>query len=545
MTSSHSNQSEQREQQFARIFSQLVEEVASGASLTLTDACHQFPEFESELRQLWGTFVVTRAAGAISLSELDTETKPSFSQIKPPFPFADYEVLEEVGRGGMGIVYRARRKDDDQQVALKLILNIDFATPEVRQRFNQEAQAAAALEHSNIVPIYDIGEFEGMPYFAMKLIDGQTLQELVLSQSVPAERACQLMIKICDAVSYAHQHGILHRDIKPSNVLIGPKEEPWLADFGLARFSCGSLNLTHTGMIIGTPAFMSPEQAASQLSLLNEKTDVYGLGALLYFMLTRHSPFDEGAAAATLMSVIEQDPRAMRDLNPEVPRDLERIVMRCLKKSQSLRYGSAKSLSADLEKHLDNAPVVTAPQRFRLALGTAMGETRHADTLNNWGIIWMWHSFILLFAGITTHINLSYGTGDRYELILWSGKIILWMTVFWQLRRRMGPITSVDRQLAHIWGAVFLMIITINILEASLDLQPSILSPLWSMAFAAAFLIMASVLSGRFYLQAITLTLTSIVMWLYPSSAMLNFGIVASICFFVPGLIHYRRRRSN
>src|SRR2546423_14106121 len=266
--------------------------------------------------------------------------------------FGDYELLEEIGRGGKGVVYRARQKSLNRTVALKVVgLGQWSSTPHLR-RFRRDAEAAASLEHPQIVPIYEIGEREGSCYFSMKFIEGGQLDELVKREPMPIRRAVELIAKVARTVHYAHEHHILHRDIKPGNILLDQKGEPHLTDFGLARLVETESTVTRTVEVLGTPGYMAPEQAVGNNAQLTAATDVYGLGAVFYQLLTGHPPFAGGTTYETIRMVLETEPRHPRLYNPKVDRDLATICLNCLEKDQERRYPSALTLAEDLERWL-------------------------------------------------------------------------------------------------------------------------------------------------------------------------------------------------
>jgi serine/threonine protein kinase/tetratricopeptide (TPR) repeat protein len=276
--------------------------------------------------------------------------------------FDDYELLEEIGRGGQGIVYRARQKSLDRTVALKVIgLGPAYvgATKAHLKRFRLEAKAAASLNHPFIVPIHEIGERDGCCYFSMGLVEGGQLDEVIKREPMPVRRAAELIAKLARTVHYAHEHGILHRDIKPGNILLDAKGEPHLTDFGLARLTETESDVTRTTEVLGTPSYMAPEQAQgnSAAAGLTSATDVYGLGAVLYHLLTAHPPFAGGTTYETTRLLLETDPRKPRLWNPKVDRDLSTICLKCLEKDPHRRYASALALAEDLERWLKPEPI--------------------------------------------------------------------------------------------------------------------------------------------------------------------------------------------
>jgi serine/threonine protein kinase len=269
----------------------------------------------------------------------------------------DYELLEEVGRGGQGVVFRARQKSLNRIVALKVIGLGQWATETHLRRFRLEAEAAASLDHPCIVPIYEVGERDGQCYFSMKLVEGGQLDEVVQQRPILIAQAAELIAKVARTVHYAHEHGILHRDIKPGNILLDVKGEPHLTDFGLARLVESESTVTRTLEVLGTPSYMAPEQAAGDKAKLTRTTDVYGLGAVLYQLLTSHRPFAGGTTYETIKLLLESEPRSPRLWNSKIDRDLSTICLKCLEKDSQRRYPSALALAEDLERWLKHEPI--------------------------------------------------------------------------------------------------------------------------------------------------------------------------------------------
>jgi serine/threonine protein kinase/Tfp pilus assembly protein PilF len=271
--------------------------------------------------------------------------------------FGDYELLEEIGRGGQGVVYRARQKSLNRTVALKVIgLGQWSSTPHLK-RFRRDAEAAASLEHPQIVPIYEVGERDGSCYFSMKFVEGGQLDEVVKREPMSTRRAAELLVKIARTVHFAHEHGILHRDIKPGNILLDRHGEPHLTDFGLARLIEQESTVTNSFDVLGTPSYMSPEQAAGRAKELTAAADVYSLGAVFYQMLTGEPPFAGGTTYETIRMVLESEPRNPQVRNPQVDVDLATICLKCLEKDPQRRYATALALAEDLERWLRHEPI--------------------------------------------------------------------------------------------------------------------------------------------------------------------------------------------
>jgi serine/threonine protein kinase/tetratricopeptide (TPR) repeat protein len=282
------------------------------------------------------------------------------SDAQMPVILGDYELLEEIGRGGQGVVYRARQRNLNRTVALKVVRTGQWTTSAHLKRFRLEAETAASLDNPNIVPIYEVGEHGGSCYFSMKFIEGGALDELFRRDPMPTHRAAKLIAELSRAVHYAHQRGILHRDIKPGNILIDAQGEPHLTDFGLARLTEVEGTITRTLDTLGTPSYMAPEQALGNNQLTCE-TDVYGLGAVLYHLLTGHPPFAGGTTYDTIRLLLETEPRQPRFLNPKTDRDLATICLKCLEKNPERRYSSALALAEDLERWLRDEPIRARP----------------------------------------------------------------------------------------------------------------------------------------------------------------------------------------
>jgi serine/threonine protein kinase/tetratricopeptide (TPR) repeat protein len=272
--------------------------------------------------------------------------------------FGDYELLEEIGRGGQGVVYRARQKSLNRIVALKVIALGHWATETHLKRFRREAEAAASLEHPCIVPIYEIGERDGACYFSMKLEEGGQLDQLARGEGVSLRRSAEIIASLARTVQYAHERGILHRDIKPGNILLDTHGEPHLADFGLARLVETESTVTRTLEVLGTPSYIAPEQAAGKTTQLTGATDVYGLGAVFYQLLTGHPPFAGGTTYETIRLVLETEPRNPVLWNARVDRDLATICLKCMEKDPARRYLSAIALAEDLERWLRHEPIL-------------------------------------------------------------------------------------------------------------------------------------------------------------------------------------------
>src|SRR5438128_12435028 len=319
--------------------------------------------FETGLDLLARPSVAAGERGSVENTETsDANAAPHIKKAprpaKTPAKFGDYELVEEIGRGGQGVVYRAHQKSLNRTVALKVIGLGHWATEAHLKRFRREAEAAASLEHPGIVPIHEVSERDGSCYFSMKFIEGGQLDEIVRREPMPIRQAAELIAKVARTVHYAHEHGILHRDIKPGNILLDAEGEPHLTDFGLARLLETESTVTRTLEVLGTPSYMAPEQAVGNNAAISSLPDVYGRGAVLYQLLTGQPPFAGGTTYETIKLLLDTEPRQPRLLNPKIDRDLSTICLKCLEKDPKRRYSSALALAEDLERWLKHEPLL-------------------------------------------------------------------------------------------------------------------------------------------------------------------------------------------
>jgi serine/threonine-protein kinase len=536
----------ERDERLARVFEELTAQQRRGVRPDLDAAARQHPDLIDELRELLNIAQLADIARAIpgtqsTLGRADTDGRPTASL---PRSFDGYELREEVGRGAMGVVYKAWEPSLQRFVALKMILRGEHASAADLARFRGEAQSAARLSHRNIVPVYKVGDCDGRAYFCMEFIEGRPLSALVGAGPLAPERAARYVAAIALAVHHAHQNGILHRDLKPSNILIDREDQPLVTDFGLAKRVEGGASLTGTGAIVGTPSYMAPEQAVGSRDTTTPASDVYSLGAILYELLTGRPPFQAASVWDVLLMVRSEEPIRPRLLNRKIPPDLEMICLKCLEKRPEHRYASALALAEDLERFLQSEPVAARASSLAYFVGRLIRETHHAPVMENWGGLWMVHSLkIFLLCAVT---NWMYWQGYRSHLpylLLWSIGLVAWGSIFWAWRRRGGPVTFVERQVAHAWGAGVAASIGAFLVEVLLGLPVLILSPVLAIMAGMVFLMKAGTLTGWFYVAAALSFLVAVPMALFPEVGPLLFGLVSGLGFFVPGLKYYRQRR--
>jgi serine/threonine-protein kinase len=319
-----------------------------------------------------------------------------------------------------------------------------------------------------------------------------------------------------------------------------------ITDFGLAKQVAGGVSLTGTGAIVGTPSYMAPEQAAGDVRAIGPTADVYALGAILYELLTGRPPFQAASAVDVLLLVRSEEAVRPRRLNPRIDPDLELICLKCLEKRPEHRYATAAALADDLDAYLNNEPVSARSSSLAYFFGRLLRETHHAPVLENWGGLWMWHSIkIFLLCAVTNWLYLAGVKSHLPYLCLWGGGLVTWGAIFWAWRRRGGPVTFVERQMAHAWAAGVAASIGTFVVEVLLDRPVLELSPMLAVIAGMVFLFKAGTLSGWFYIAAVVSFLTAVPMALLPDYGPLMFGAVSALAFFVPGLKYYRQRHST
>jgi serine/threonine-protein kinase len=460
--------------------------------------------------------------------------------------FAGYQMLEQLGRGGMGVVYRARQVRANRLVAVKMILTGSLASDTERARFRSEAEAIAQLDHPHITPIYEVGEAEGCHFFSMKLLGDNLGKHVPRLTALPRE-AVRLLATVARAVHYAHQHGILHRDLKPANILLDHQGEPHLTDFGLAKRLGENAGLTRSGTLMGTPSYMAPEQAAGKKALTTA-ADTYALGAILYELLTGKPPFQGETPEEILEKVLREDPVRPRECDPSVSRDLESICLKCLQKEPEDRYPSALALAEDLERYLAGEPILGRGRAFLRRLGQTF-RTHHLVALHAWGPITLWTGVI---SGVANLAGFWLIRTDQPKQLLWAcstGAVILIALVLWYyLRQRWRSLTVGERHTLTILIGGILAMTTLVLLTTPLDGSATAeerlaLYPCFALITGLCYFILGSIAWGYFYAFGLAFFGLAGLMRLTPEWGPLELGLATAGCGVGIGLYLNRLAR--
>jgi serine/threonine protein kinase len=503
-----------------------------------------------------------------------------------------YEILEELGRGGMGVVYKARQVQLNRLVALKMILSGAAAGEEQRRRFQIEAEAVARLQHPHVVQIHEVGEAEGKPFFSLEFLAGGSLASRLDGTPLPVREAARLVETLARAVHYAHEQGIIHRDLKPANILLrrkseirstksetNPKSEilmtetpgaarlgfqdsdfevvsdfefrisdfePKIADFGLAKRLEGGKEATQTGAILGTPCYMAPEQAGGKTREVGPATDVYALGVILYELLTGRPPFRAETPVDTLLWVLEREPVSPRLLNPKIDRFLEAICLKCQEKDPHRRYASAAALADDLNRYQTGEAISARQPNLLERLGRTLDRSQYDTEFAAWG------TRLLLFAAIVFLGQLAVfvlsQSGPPYPwnwLLRVSQSALMALVLWWSRRGTLWPSSTAERQLWSLWGSYLLTLLLLHrVLRETAGLERPFdeltVYPVWTLLTGLAFLVMGSNFWGRCYLFGMAFLALGVLMPAHLRWAPLGFGTLWGVALVTTGL-HLRR----
>jgi serine/threonine-protein kinase len=452
-----------------------------------------------------------------------------------------YEILEELGRGGMGLVYKARQLGLNRVVALKMILAGGHASEADLARFQVEAEAIARLRHPNIVQIYEVGERAGLPYFSLEFCPGGSLDRKANGTPLPAHDAAELVARIAGAVQEAHQKGILHRDLKPANVLLGEDGTPKITDFGLAKRLDGPPGQTASGAILGTPSYMAPEQAAGRTGAIGPAADIYGMGAILYELLTGRPPFQAATPLDTLLQALQNEPAPPRLLNPQVDRDLETICLKCLEKEPAHRYRSAKLLADDLERYLAGEPISVRSVNMMERLARTLQRSQIDAGFESWGSVLIWFAAIVLGSQIALFIVIGTKQPDRLVYATQGAQFLLMGLVLWWFRSpQLLTRSAAKKHLVSLWIgyliACGLVALVSQVLVGVERMYDFFLYPYWAILSGLAFIAMGSSYWGWFYAFGSAFFVLAALLPFFPVASPLAFGALWAASLTIIGL---------
>lgn len=452
--------------------------------------------------------------------------------------FGDYELHDELGRGGMGVVYKAHQRGLNRMIALKMILPGPLSDEEDLQRFRNEAKAAASLQHPNIVAVHDVGEVDGQHFYSMDFIDGPSLAKRLSSGCLPGQVAARYVMIIARAIHYAHRQNILHRDLKPSNILLDSDDEPHITDFGLAKMLGGDSGRTRTGAVMGTPSYMSPEQAAGKTRELGPACDIYGLGAILYELITGKPLFRAETPLDTLKQVIELEPVPPREINPAVERDLETICLKCIQKDPCARYETADALADDLQRYLNGEPITARSFSVMDRLARTLDRSHHVSEFRGWDSTLLWFALILFLGHLAMFYVLQTKQSRTLHWLTRGTQFILMGLAFGRSRSRTWlPTSLAERQLWAIWIGYLLayaiMVWVIRELAGEQDWDEYTIYPFSAALAGMAFFAMGSSYWGRCYIIGMSFFILAALMPFHLEWSPLNLGLLWSASLLV------------
>lgn len=484
----------------------------------------------------------------------------------PPKEFGDYELLDEIARGGMGVVYRARHRKLDRVVALKMILSAEMATEDDVQRFHKEATAAARLDHPGIVPVFEVGQFAGRHFFTMALVEGPSLAERLADGPFGPRPAAAVVLKLAEAIAFAHSKGIVHRDLKPANVLLSRVArgssgssgssstsvgdlatliggEPKVTDFGLAKPIADSQRLTLTGQVVGTPSYMAPEQAAGRSNEIGPSSDVYSLGAVLYELLVGRPPFRASTPLETMLQVLESEPAPPRLLNAQVDRDLQTICLKCLEKHPAARYASAQALADDLRRYLEGETIAARSLPLLSRVTRALGRRRHEAEFEGWGRAITLLGLIVLATHLAIAALESRGLSPLWSY--WTPRIVMFgllaLNIAWHRPHGFLPRNAAERLIWSVWIGFFLALGCGNLLIATADLPIELTYSLSLIAGGLAFFSMGGHVWGGCYLIGVVFWIAAPLLAMSPQHAPPTYGALWGAAMTLLGAHYWAR----
>ncbi|MEE2990181.1 MAG: serine/threonine-protein kinase [Planctomycetota bacterium] len=486
---------------------------------------------------------LVKADGSDSSITMLRPNAPPIPDTPMEYRIPGYTILGELGRGGMGVVYLAHDEKLKRNVALKMILNGEYSSDDEMRRFQLEAEAVAKLQHPHFVQIYDVGEYDGRRFISLEFVDGGSLDRHINGIPQNPKESARLIELLASAMEIAHQQGIVHRDLKPANIMLTSTGEPKVTDFGLAKIMNENQGATRSGAILGTPSYMSPEQAASKGDRIGPSADIYALGAILYHLLTGRPPFRAETELDTLIQVMEDQPVSPRRLNSTVPLDLEKIILKCLEKETQHRYSTAKELADDLRRFQDGDPISIRSVNLVDRVTRSLQRSRHDVDLRAWGSMLYWIGAIVFLAEVGIYFHTRDGppynvqTGATLRLI----QIIVLGIVLWTNRENWSiSMGSVERQMLSIWIAFFLscwlsLVVAYLMQTPDRPLDQIQLYPHFAILSGLIYFVIGSNYWGQCYFFGVLFFALALVMPLELTLAPLEFGGLWAFCLVLIG----------
>ena len=516
-----------------QVMAEFVEKQEKGATASPDEYIARYPQLAEELKSFFRNHVWM------------TGQEPSSIASKPLLGvrIGPYQIESEIARGGMGVVYRARQEKLGRTVALKLISSGVLADEEERGRFRLEAEAAARLHHPNIIAIHDIGSWEGYEYFSMTLVEGATLQQKVDGRCCSDRDAARIVRDIARGAAYAHRLDIVHRDLKPENILLSDDGRPLVADFGLAKWHREGAMLTRTGQVLGTPHYMSPEQASGCCDV-TATSDIYSLGAILYAVLTGRPPHEGASTAEVLRSVLQDEPVSPRLICRDIPADLETICLKAMHYQPGMRYQTAEELADDLERYLTGEQISATGSNILDRVVREIHRDQHQNYFESWGRTLIGLGIIIFIAHTAIYLldRLAYPTVISYWLPRTTMLLLIFASIYWARRGQVMPRTIADRPVWSIWIGYLASLATMNGLLLLNDLDERLLFPIASALSGFGFIAMGGHVWGGSAILGFAFLLSAVAAGVWLPFAPLIFGTAWLVNLIVLGW-HYRSRR--